>query len=337
MGVFFSDNFPGSELNPEKWNNTAVGSTVYSVTGNKLTISSCNEDTWFGDNVTQHGNQIRAIIELSTEYVIRFTIRAVNNVDGGLGVNQVALIKENGDIVVGIGYMDYEAGATQTRRFCKAENNFSYKNPSWDQETSEDQILKPVSSDDSMDVTIQKVGSTITISDGDGVIGTVNITNTPVYMAVLTGRYASYPFFGTIELSDLSVSDDTLPSEAVRVRAKVKVMEGMVKRVRARIWIMPDRRVFVRSKIKIVEQINKLIRAKVKVREANPQKRLAKIRVRGKLEIIPLYRVFVRAKVKVDNDDTSIELFARVTMRDEDYNSSSNEFEFIVGDTRYDS
>lgn len=337
MGVIFSDNFPGSSLDPEKWNPTAIGNTTYSVADNKLSITGCDEDTWFGDNVTQHGNQIRTILDLPDDYTVSFTIRAINNVSNSMGSNQVALVRDNGDIVVSIGYMDYEAGTIQSRRFCKAENNFSYKNPSWDQETSEDQILKPVSSDDSMQVTITKSGNTITISDETGIIGTVDITNTPSAIAILTGRYSTYNYFGTSEISAFSVNtEDTQPSEVVRVRSTVKILGSLVKRVRAKIWIEPDRRVFVRSKVKIVEQARVFVRAKIKIREANPKKRLIRKFVRAKVHTEDIKRVFVRAKVQVGNGETRIELYANVTNRNDEFNQSNPEMEFIVGDKRFE-
>ncbi|KYC53862.1 MAG: hypothetical protein AMQ22_00061 [Candidatus Methanofastidiosum methylothiophilum] len=343
MGVIFSDDFSGSGLDPEKWDTIAVGNTIYSVGSSKLSITSCDPNTWFGENVTQHGNQIRPIIDLPEleglpdDYIITFNIRCVNNVSSSLGINQVALVRDNGDLVVGIGYMDYEGGVNQSRRYCKAENSFSYKTPSWDQSISDDQIIKPVDSDDSMEITIEKSGSTITLSDENGVVGTVDITNTPSAIAIITGRYPNYSFYGTTEISNFSVTSSYTPLQVKRVRAKVGIMEGIIKRVRANVWVMPDRRVFVRSKVGILEQAKKVVRAKVNIIDDKPPTRLVKKFVRAKVDVEELQRVFVRAKVNVDNDETSIELFAQVVIRAEEYDEGSEGFEFIVGDKRYDS
>lgn len=201
----WGDNFPGSSLDNEKWDDNAIGGTIYTVGSNKLSITDCNNYSWF-TVVTEHDNQIQSIMELPSEFEISCRVRCIDNAYDSLGQFGVALVRDNGDIVAFIGYMDYEAGVNTLRRYCIAENDFDYKNSEWNQSTSDDQIIQPLAvTDDYMDITFEKQGSVITIStDAQEEIGHFTCSNSPVHFAIITGRYNNYAFMGTGEISSVT-------------------------------------------------------------------------------------------------------------------------------------
>lgn len=119
-------------------------------------------------------------------------------------------------------------------------------------------------------------------------------------------------------------------------RAKLKIVKPALKRFRARVWIEPER-VRFRAKLSIYETISKRFRAKIKTRQLNPSYTQVSRYFRATVTTIKMERVRFRAKVKINTGETRLELYANIVPRRTEFDKANPEFEFIIGDKRYDS
>lgn len=131
-------------------------------------------------------------------------------------------------------------------------------------------------------------------------------------------------------VGELSGWSDVL-KEKVRFRSKFKVGIGDSIRFRAKLWIKHESARF-RAKLMIVEKDLARFRSRIRIRPLHPVYIRDKGRFRSKLSIVPKEKARFRSKLNINTGETRIELFARVTMRREEFNEETPDFNFIVGD-----
>jgi hypothetical protein len=202
----WGDTFSGESLDEEIWDDDAVGTTYYYVDTNVLYITSGSTYSWIPtDNNT--ANQIQSLMELPEEFEISCRVTCTNEYEGSLGQFGVALVKDNGDVVAFVGYMDYEDSYNNLRKYCIAEADFDYKTSSWTQYTSDHEIIHNLggTTSDYMDITFNKTGDTITISsEQDDTIGYFDCVNEPVHFAIVTGLYEDFDFMGIGSIGEIT-------------------------------------------------------------------------------------------------------------------------------------
>jgi hypothetical protein len=118
-------------------------------------------------------------------------------------------------------------------------------------------------------------------------------------------------------------------------RGKFKVVEDVVSRFRGKFEIAPEK-VRFRTKLMIREEKFKQFRAKFRTITSNPTYTSAIKRFRAKIEAIPIEKKRFRAKVNIDSGKTRLELFANVKLRQSEFEDSFEDFEFTIGDQKYD-
>ena len=145
--------------------------------------------------------------------------------------------------------------------------------------------------------------------------------------------------FGNVVNFSLNFFRAIFEVEPLRVksyfRSKFKVVEDAVSRFRGKFEVVPEK-VRFRTKLMIREERFKQFRARFRIITSNPTYTGVIKRFRARVEAIPIQKVRFRAKIDVDSGKTRIELFANVKLRQSEFEDSFEDFEFTIGDQKYD-
>ena len=118
-------------------------------------------------------------------------------------------------------------------------------------------------------------------------------------------------------------------------RGKFRVLETVIKRFRGKFEVIPEKIRF-RAKIDVYESAFKRFRSRIKILPITPTYTGAIARFRSKISLTALEKKRFRAKVNIDSGKTRIELFANVKLRQSEFEDSFEDFEFTIGDQKYD-
>jgi len=161
----------------------------------------------------------------------------------------------------------------------------------------------------------------------------------PIKVYKTTANPPTIGTFGNVVNFSLNFFRAIFEVEPLRVkshfRGKFKVVEDVVSRFRGKFEIAPEK-VRFRTKLMIREEKFKQFRAKFRTITSNPTYTSAIKRFRAKIEAIPIEKKRFRAKVNIDSGKTRLELFANVKLRQSEFEDSFEDFEFTIGDQKYD-
>lgn len=318
----FYDDFSGVAINTEKWSIDANG--VFSIDNGRL------------KNTGSFGKYIRA--------------KVGGSVYNASDVKIEAIMKSNGGYNEGAILLRGQASPPANSYFVNSTTNGNHR---W-------QIVRRANSATStlcnavkgtfvlntdQKVKVTLVGNNIVLYINDVQVCTAsptNFANGSIGIFAIGNTTTWYDDFRvskiTVNPPGVGVWGDEI--EAVDIlfnyfRGKFRVVETVIKRFRGKFEVIPEKIRF-RAKIDVYESAFKRFRSRIKILPITPTYTGAIARFRSRISLTALEKKRFRAKIDVDSGKTRIELFANVKLRQSEFEDSFEDFEFTIGDQKYD-